>query len=163
MSMAPYRFIVPQNTSSPTSLSIGSDSPVIIDWSSDEVPVIISPSTGTLSPGRILKVSPIFISSTGIISSIPLVILLPVCGVRLIKFFKPFLALSTVQSSKSAPNAIIHATSPAANTSPIKSDATIAIAINRAEEIHFSRINLTIARSSIGIPLIITVPHAGFK
>ena len=74
-----------------------------------------------------------------------------------------FLALSTVQSSKRAPNAMIHATSPAAKISPIKSDATIAIAIRSADEIHFSRISLVIARSSIGIPLIITVPHAGFK
>jgi len=155
--------MVPQNTSSPTSLSIGNDSPVIIDWSRDEVPLMISPSTGTLSPGRILKVSPIFISSTGTTSSTPPTILLPVCGVKLIKFLKPFLALSTVQSSRSAPNAIIHATSPAANISPIKRDATIAIAINSADEIHFSRINLVIASNNIGIPLIITVPHAGFK
>ena len=124
---------------------------------------MISPSTGTLSPGRILNVSPSLISSTGITSSVPSVILHPVCGVKLIKFLKPFFALSTVQSSKSAPNAIIHATSPAANTSPIKSDATIAIAIRSADEIHFSRINLVIARSSMGIPLIITVPHEGLN
>jgi len=163
MSIAPYMFMVPQNTSSPTPLSIGRDSPVMIDWSSEEVPFITSPSTGTLSPGSILKVSPILISSTGTTSSTPSTILLPVCGVRLIRFLKPFLALSTVQSSKRAPKAIIHATSPAANISPIKSDAIMAIAIKSAEEIHFSRINLVIAKSNIGIPLIITVPHAGFK
>ena len=124
---------------------------------------MISPSTGTLSPGRILNVSPNSISSTGTTSSTPSRIRLPVCGVKLIKFLKPFLALSTVQSSKRAPKAIIHATSPAAKISPIKSDATIAIAISSAEDIHFSRINLVNARSSIGIPLIITVPQAGSK
>ena len=155
--------MVPQNTSSPISLSIGSDSPVIIDWSRDELPCIISPSTGTLSPGRILKISPILISSTEIISSLSSTILLPVCGVKLIRFLKPFLALSTVQSSKRAPKAIIHATSPAANISPMSNDATIAIAIRSADEIHFSRINLVIANNNIGIPLIITAPHAGFK
>ena len=96
-------------------------------------------------------------------SSFPSTILLPVSGVKLIRFLKPFFALSTVQSSKRAPKAIIHATSPAANISPIKSDATIAIAIKSADETHFSRINLVIARSNIGIPLIITVPHAGFR
>ena len=124
---------------------------------------MISPSTGTLSPGRILNISPILISSTEIISSLPSTILRPVSGVKLMRFLKPFLALSTVQSSKRAPNAIIHATSPAANISPINSEATIAIAIKSADETHFSRINLVIAKSSIGIPLIITAPHAGFK
>ena len=135
----------------------------MIDWSSELVPEIISPSTGTLSPGSILNTSPILISSTEITSSTPSTILLPVCGVKLIRFLKPFLALSTVQSSRSAPNAIIHATSPAAKISPIKSEATIAIAIRSADEIHFSRINRVIARSNIGIPLIITAPHAGFR
>ena len=112
------------------------------------------------SPGNILILSPNLTSLAGITSPF---VSLAVCGVKSIKFFKPFLALSTVQSSKRAPNAIIHATSPAANTSPINNDATIAIAINNADEIHFSRINLVIANNSIGIPLIITVPHAGFK
>ena len=78
MSMAPYMFMVPQNTSSPTSLSIGNDSPVMIDWSRELVPFMISPSTGTLSPGKILNMSPILISSTDIISSLPSIILLPV-------------------------------------------------------------------------------------
>ena len=122
--------------------------------------MIICPSTGIFSPGNILKLSPSLTSLAGISSP---VVSLAVCGVKSIKFFNPFLALSTVQSSKRAPNAIIHATSPAAKISPINREATIAIAINNADEIHFSRISLVIASNSIGIPLIITVPHAGFR
>ena len=141
ISSTPYIFKVPQKTSSPSDLSTGRDSPVITDWSIELSPSITIPSTGIFSPGSTLKTSSILISSTEIIFSC-LQINLPVWGVSSIKFFKPFLARSTVQSSRSAPSAIIHATSAAANISPITSEATIAIVINNADETHFSNINL---------------------
>ena len=126
-------------------------------------PSIITPSTGIVSPGSILSVSLSFISSTSTISSFSFTILLPFCGVRLIRFFNPFLALSTVQSSRSAPKAIIHATSPAAKSSPIDREAIIAIVINSAEDTHFSKIKRVIAKYKRGNPLTITVIQAGFR
>ena len=135
ISIVPKRLIVPQKTLSPTVLSTGRDSPVIMDWSTEVVPSIISPSTGIVSPGRTRRISSILISSAAIISSLPFEILRPCCGVRLISFFKPFLALSVVFSSKIAPIAIIKTTSPAANKSPMAIAAIIAIQINSAEEI----------------------------
>ena len=135
ISIVPKRLIVPQKTLSPTVLSTGKDSPVIIDWSTEVVPSIISPSTGILSPGRTRRISFILISSAAIISSFPFEILRPCCGVRLISFFNPFFALSVVFSSKIAPIAIIKATSPAANKSPMAIAAIIAIEINNADEI----------------------------
>ena len=77
------------------------------------------------------------------------------------RFFNPFLALSTVQSSKSAPSAIIHATSPAAKSSPIRSEATIAMVISSAEDTHFSLMSLMSAKYTRGSPLIMTAPHDG--
>ena len=162
MSIAPYKFIVPQYTSSPMLLSIGRDSPVMIDWSIDDVPSTISPSTGITSPGRILSLSSRETSSIDTMVSLPSSdTLLAVCGVKSMRFFNPFLALSTVQSSKSAPSAMIHATSPAAKSSPIRSEATIAMVIRSADDTHFSLMSLMSARYTRGIPLIITAPHDG--
>ena len=55
---------MPLLTKEPISLSIGSDSPVSIDSSTLLEPDITSPSTGTLIPGLMMKVSPIDTSST---------------------------------------------------------------------------------------------------
>ena len=96
---------------------------------------MIVPSTGIVSPGRIRRISPVRISSAAISSSLPSVILLPCAGARQISFFKPFLARFVVISSRIAPIAIIKATSPAANRSPITIAASIAIVISKAEEI----------------------------
>ena len=49
---APWQFIVAPMTSSPTALSTGIDSPVIIDSSMAEAPLTIVPSTGMRSLGR---------------------------------------------------------------------------------------------------------------
>ena len=70
ISIEPSQFTVPQKTSSPIVLSIGSDSPVIIDWSTDEFPKIIFPSTGIISPGSTLNISSLYISSIGTIFSV---------------------------------------------------------------------------------------------
>ena len=70
ISIEPSQFKVPQNTSSSMALSIGNDSPVIIDWSTDEFPKIIFPSTGIVSPGSTLRISSLHISSIGTMFSI---------------------------------------------------------------------------------------------
>ena len=75
------------------------------------------------------------IASAEIISSLPFATLRPWVGARLISFFSPFLARSVVISSKIAPIAMMNATSPAANRSPIPIAANMAIQIKRADEI----------------------------
>ena len=56
---------------SPTSLSTGIDSPVKADSLIEVAPSIITPSTGTDSPGFTIKISPTTISSTGKTISLP--------------------------------------------------------------------------------------------
>ena len=135
ISIEPNWLIVPQNTLSPMLLSTGSDSPVIIDWSTEVSPSMIIPSTGIVSPGRMRIMSSVHISFAEIISSLLSLIRLPCVGARLINFLSPFFALSVVISSRIAPNAIMKATSPAAKRSPIAMAAIIAMEINKAEDI----------------------------
>ncbi len=135
MSIAPKRLMVPQNTVSPAALSTGRDSPVIIDWSTEVSPLTMTPSTGTVSPGRIRSISPWTIFSAGIISSFPSRMRRPCVGARLMSFFSPFFARFVVASSKSAPIAMMKATSPAANRSPMAMAANMAMVIKRADEI----------------------------
>ena len=135
MSTVPKRLIVPPKTLSPTVLSTGRDSPVITDWSTEVVPERISPSTGMVSPGRTRRRSPGRMDSAAIISSFPSDNLRPCRGASWIRLFNPFFARWVVFSSKTAPIAIIKATSPAANKSPMAIAAAIAIEISRAEEI----------------------------
>jgi hypothetical protein len=49
---SPVWLMVPANTGSPTPLSTGMLSPVTLAWSMALVPPVISPSSGTRSPGR---------------------------------------------------------------------------------------------------------------
>ena len=166
ISMEPKRLIVPQKTSSPTPLSTGRDSPVMIDWSTEVSPLRILPSTGIVSPGRMRRISPCRMSSAGTVSSIPSLSLRAFAGARLISFFRPFFARFVVASSKSAPMAMINATSPAANRSPIAIAANMAMQIKRAEDILLMPglwIMRHTARYKRGIPLITTVTHAGSK
>ena len=65
----PSSLTVPENTSSPISFSTGTLSPVIEAWLTDDEPEITLPSKGTLSPGFTITISPIFTSSTFLISS----------------------------------------------------------------------------------------------
>ena len=136
----------------------------MIDWSTEVSPLRIVPSTGIVSPGRILSTSPLRIFSAGTISSFPFVIRRPWVGARLISFFKPFLARFVVASSRIAPICIMNTTSPAANRSPMPIAAAMAIQISRAEEILLipgSWMTLHIARYSKGMPQIKIVTHAG--
>ena len=164
MSMAPKRLSVPPKTSSPTPLSIGSDSPVITDWSTEVAPLIITPSIGMVSPGSTLNMSSILTSASGIISSTPPLTLRPCCGASLMRFSSPTFARSVVMSSRTSPSAMMKATSPAAKTSPIRSAAISAVEISRGEEIlaipsRSSR--RSTASWRIGRPLMSTESQAG--
>ena len=81
------------------------------------------------------------------------------------RLFRPFFARSFVLSSRRAPIAIIKATSPEANRSPIIIEAIIASVISNAEEILLIPlffISLITARYNNGIPLITIVTQARF-
>ena len=80
----PFLLIVPETTLSPTVLSTGILSPVMLDWSTDEFPSIIIPSTGILPPGLITIISPTEISSKSISISFSSLITVAVLGARLI-------------------------------------------------------------------------------
>ena len=67
----PVPFTVPPVTGSPIVFSTGMGSPEIIDSSTFERPSITSPSTGTFSPGRTRKWSPVFTLSIETSSSPP--------------------------------------------------------------------------------------------
>ena len=69
--MYPLWLMVAAEIASPSALSTGMLSPVSADSSSAEFPSMITPSTGTLSPGRTTNTSPIFTCSTGISCSAP--------------------------------------------------------------------------------------------
>ncbi len=71
MTNEPLALIVAPIAWSPTALSTGIDSPVSIDSSTDELPSIRTPSTGTRSPGRTRTRSPTTTSSTGTSRSPP--------------------------------------------------------------------------------------------
>ena len=67
----PFLFTVPPTTESPTSLSTGNGSPVIIDSSTEDLPSRTRPSTGTRSPGLIRTTSSTSTSSIGRVISCP--------------------------------------------------------------------------------------------
>ena len=69
--MKPLVFMVAALTRSPGFLSTGTDSPVRADSSTAVSPSMISPSTGTDSPGFTRKMSPLATSSTGMRISFP--------------------------------------------------------------------------------------------
>ena len=123
ISKEPNWLTVPEETSSPTVLSTGRDSPVITAWLTDVCPERITPSTGTVSPGRTRSRSPTLTCSAGTIFSESPAITLAVCGVRCTSFSIPARALATVRSSRSAPSCMINATSPAAKSSPMQIEA----------------------------------------
>ena len=65
-SKLPVLLIVAPTTVFPSVFSTGKLSPVIIDSSTADVPLLITPSTGTFSPGRTRIVSPFTTWSMGI-------------------------------------------------------------------------------------------------
>ena len=84
-SIVPSVLIVPCEIISPTVLSLGIDSPVNIDSSSELDPLMISPSTGTASPGRTTKISPTTTSLKSTLISTLSLITLAFLGAKLIK------------------------------------------------------------------------------
>ena len=69
-------------TLSPTFFSTGILSPVNADWSTEELPSMMTPSTGMLCPGLITMRSPTTTSSTGISCSSPLRMTVAVFGAK---------------------------------------------------------------------------------
>ena len=57
-SSMPDWLVVPANTAAPGSFSTGTDSPVMLDWSTVEWPATTTPSTGISAPGRMTTTSP---------------------------------------------------------------------------------------------------------
>ena len=84
---------------------------------------MIIPSTGTVSPGRTRMMSPTSTSSAGTTFSVSSEMIRAVWGVRCTSFSIPARALATVISSRRAPSCMMNATSPAAKSSPIITDA----------------------------------------
>ena len=123
ISKAPNWFTVPLDTSSPAALSTGRDSPVMTAWLTEVWPDRMRPSTGTVSPGRTRMRSPTFTSSAGMIFSPPEERTRAVRGVSFTSFSIPARAFATVRSSSRPPSCMIKATSPAAKSSPIQTEA----------------------------------------
>ena len=163
ISKVEYWFIVPLNTSSPTYLSTGSDSPFIIDSSIEPWPFIITPSTGIVSPAITLTISPISISSAFIIISLLSLIILACFGVSFTRISIPDCAFWTVKSSSRAPIVIITEISPAANISPIITDAINAKDTKTSALISNSSYKQVAASFIIGKPQSIIATHDKLK
>ena len=123
ISKAPNWLTVPLDTSSPTVLSTGRDSPVMTAWLMEVCPDRMTPSTGTPSPGSTRMTSPTCTCSAGMTRSAPSFSTRAVWGVRWTSFSMPARALATVSSSSSAPSCMMKATSPAAKSSPMQTEA----------------------------------------
>ena len=123
ISKAPNWLTVPLDTGSPTPLSTGRDSPVITAWLMEVCPLVMTPSTGMVSPGSTRRRWPTWTCSAGITFSPSAWITRAVRGVRWTSFSMPARALATVRSSSRAPSCMMKATSPAAKSSPIHTEA----------------------------------------
>ena len=162
MSKEPKRFTVPDETSSPTPLSTGRLSPVITAWSTEVSPEIITPSTGIVSPGRTRSTSPTRTSVAGIISSPP-DMRRAVCGVSCTSRSMPARALATVKSSSSAPSCMMNATSPAAKSWPVATDAMSASDTSTSALMSNTVIRPMTASSIIGTPQSMIATQAASK
>ena len=152
ISKVPNWFTVPEETSSPTVLSTGRDSPVITAWFTDVFPERITPSTGMVSPGRTRRISSTATSVAATMVSVPSLTSLAVCGVRRTSFSIPARAFATVSSSNKAPNCMINATSPAAKSSSIKTEAISARDTRTSALMSNSVIRPMTASMIMGIP-----------
>ena len=102
----PWPLTVPPVTTSFSFLSTGRGSPVSMDSSTDDMPSIIIPSTGILSPGRITTISPSFTAEIGTCFSSSFSSMVAVLGTRPISFFMAPPVLPFVLASSSLPNLI---------------------------------------------------------
>ena len=76
-----------------------------------------------VSPGSTRSRSPTLTASAGTAVSFPPVMTRAVCGVRWTSFSMPARARATVSSSRRPPSCMMNATSPAAKSSPMQTDA----------------------------------------
>ena len=163
ISKEPKRFTVPELTSSPADLSTGRLSPVMTLWSTEVSPEMTTPSTGIDSPGRTRSMSPSRTSPAAIISSPEGVTRRAETGVSRTSRSMPARALATVISSSSAPSCIINATSPAAKSSPVATEAISASETSTSAFMSKTVTSPTTASSIIGTPQRIIAAQAGSK
>ena len=102
----PLTFIVDENTLSPRPLSTGRLSPVRVDSSKAPFPSSMIPSTGTLEPGRRMKVSPVLISAVLTSTSFPSLMTMAVSGERDINAFNRDVVLPLLLASSIFPRVI---------------------------------------------------------
>ena len=95
--------MVPPITLSPIFLSAGNDSPVIMDSSIDDSPIIITPSAAIFSPGFTITISSTTISSESTSSSLPFLITIAVFGLRAIRFFNDSVVVFSTLLSRDSP------------------------------------------------------------
>ncbi len=119
-----------------------------MDWSTVVSPVTTTPSHGNDSPGAIAITS-------------PTAMFFFTASFRRMSAFTPFDARPTVKSSSFSPIAMMNATSPAANISPIAIAAIIAIVMSRPDVILRRANSVRSAPYAIGIPHSSTAPSAG--
>ena len=160
ISNTPNWLTVPLETSSPGPLSTGRDSPVMTAWLTEVSPVRITPSTGIDSPGRTRRRSPTCTSSAGMTSSDGPVIRLAVRGVRCTSLSIPARAFATVRSSRREPSCIMKATSPAAKSSLMITDAIRAIETSTSALMSNAVTSPMTASRMIGIPHKMMATHA---
>ena len=110
------------------------------------------PSTAIPSPGKTRSISPIFTSLAGITDSAPPRTIRAVCGVIFTSFSIPALAFATVKSSSRAPICMIKATSPAAKSSPMQTEAISARDTSTSALISKAVARPMIASKIIGTP-----------
>ena len=103
---APFWFSVAALTRSPACLSTGRLSPVRADSSTALSPSSTSPSTGILSPGLTIKVSPVVTSCAGIVISAPSLITCAVFGARSIRLLIALVVLPLLYDSSILPTVI---------------------------------------------------------
>ena len=144
--------VVPDETRSPTDTSTGTDSPVSIEVSTDKLPLLTIPSTGMVSPGAILTMSPSFTLSIGTMPVSALETTRASFGVRFSSFISWALALPTVAFSRNAPICMMTEISAAASYSPMRFAATIAIATRTSAVMSWSSRTPRIAPNMIGVP-----------
>ena len=152
ISKAPNWLTVPLETWSPGPLSTGRDSPVITAWLTEVWPDTTTPSTGTVSPGSTRSRSPVATCSAGMISSAPPRSTLAVWGVRWTSLSMPARARATVRSSSRAPICMMKATSPAAKSSPMHTEAISAMETSTSALMSKERIRPMMASSTMGTP-----------
>ena len=130
------------------------------DWSIDVFPETITPSTGTVSPGSTRTMSPTRTSCAETTRSSVPDTTRAVRGVRRTSRSIPARALKTVRSSSRAPSCMIKATSPAANVSPMATEAISARDTSTSALMSKRVTNPMNASRRMGIPHRMMAAHA---